>query len=110
LLAFALSGGDFASGADFDFFFIMTPLRDAFAGFFAGTDTVFVGVADTDSVAGTDGGGLTITFAATALNDSRCEHVMEGCNACKLNLTPENFSALHHLALCARVPPVPVVP
>jgi hypothetical protein len=65
--AFALSGGAFASGAGFDFFFTMTPLRDAFVGFFAGTDAVFGEVADADSAAGTAGGVLTITFAATAL-------------------------------------------
>jgi hypothetical protein len=56
----------------------MTPLRGAFAGFFAGTDAVFVGVTDTGSAAGTGGGDLTITFAATALNEERvhCKHVM----------------------------------
>jgi hypothetical protein len=92
----------------------MTPLMDTFAAFFAGTDAVFVGVADTGSVAGTGGGGLTITFAATALNENHAhrEHVMRGggCNACKISLTPGNSSALHRLALCAHVPPVPVVP
>jgi hypothetical protein len=67
-LAFVLSGGaDFTSGADLDFFFIMTPLRDAFVGFFAGAGTVFGAATDADSIAGTVGGGLTITFAATAL-------------------------------------------
>jgi hypothetical protein len=52
---------------DFDFFFIMTPLRDAFVGFFVGVGTVFGAATDADSIAGTVGGGLTITFAATAL-------------------------------------------
>jgi hypothetical protein len=67
-LAFVLSGGAaFTSGADFDFFFIMTPLRDAFVGFFAGPGTVFGAATDVDSIVGTVGGGLTITFAATAL-------------------------------------------
>jgi hypothetical protein len=78
LLAFVLSGG---AGADFDFFFTMTPLRDAFAGFFAGTGATLGGVADTGSAAGTAGGGdLTITFAATALSEERahCEHC-DGC-------------------------------
>ena len=58
----------------------MTPLRDGFAGFFAGAETAFVGVADTGSVGGTGGGDFTITFAATALNEvsphSHCEHVV----------------------------------
>jgi len=48
----------------------MTPLRDAFVGFFAGIDAaVFGAVADADSAAGAAGGVLTITFAATALYD-----------------------------------------
>ena len=46
----------------------MTPLRDAFVGFFAGAGTVFGAATDADSIAGTVGGGLTITFAATALH------------------------------------------
>ena len=45
----------------------MTPLRDAFVGFFAGAGTAFGAATDADSIAGTVGGGLTITFAATAL-------------------------------------------
>jgi hypothetical protein len=45
----------------------MTPLREAFVGFFAGTGAVFGVTTDVDSIAGTAGGGLTITFAATAL-------------------------------------------
>ncbi len=61
------SGGAFASGADFGFFFTMTPLRDAFVGFLAGTDAVFGADAEADSTAGAGGGVLTITFAATAL-------------------------------------------
>ena len=65
--AFALSGGAFTSGTDFDFFFIMTPLRDAFVGFFAGTGVGFGAATDVDSIAGTAGDVLTITFAATAL-------------------------------------------
>jgi hypothetical protein len=60
----------------------MTPLRDGFAGFFAGAEAAFVGVVDTGSVWGTGGGDLTITFAATALNEVRphsdCEHVRCG--------------------------------
>jgi hypothetical protein len=67
LAAFALSGGAFAAGAGFDFFFTMTPLRAAFVGFFAGTGALFGAAADADSTAGTGGGVLTITFAATAL-------------------------------------------
>ena len=67
LSAPAPSGGAFASGADFVFFFTMTPLRDAFVGFLAGTDAVFGADADADSTAGAGGGVLTITFAATAL-------------------------------------------
>jgi len=63
----APSGGAFASGAGFDFFFTMTPLRGAFVGFFAGADPVFVVAADAGSTAGAGGGVLTITFAATAL-------------------------------------------
>jgi len=67
-LAFVLFGGvAFTSGADFDFFFTMTPLRDAFVGFFAGAGAAFGAATDADSIAGTVGGGLTITFAATAL-------------------------------------------
>jgi hypothetical protein len=67
-LVFVLFGGAaFTSGADFDFFFIMTPLRDAFVGFFAGAGTVFGAATDAGSITGTVGGGLTITFAATAL-------------------------------------------
>jgi len=60
-------GAAFTSGTDFDFFFIMTPLRDAFVGFFAGVGTDFGAATDADSIAGVVGGGLTITFAATAL-------------------------------------------
>ncbi len=45
----------------------MTPLRDAFVGFFAGAGAVFGAVTDADSIAGTGGGDFTITFAATAL-------------------------------------------
>lgn len=62
-------GRAFTSGTDFDFFFTMTPLRDAFVGFFAGTGAVFGAATDrdVDSIAGTAGGVLTITFAATAL-------------------------------------------
>ena len=45
----------------------MTPLREAFVGFFAGTGADFGVATDVDSIAGTAGGGLTITFAATAL-------------------------------------------
>jgi hypothetical protein len=45
----------------------MTPLRDAFVGFFAGAGAAF-GATDADSIAGTGGGDLTITFAATALH------------------------------------------
>jgi hypothetical protein len=66
--AFALSVGAFASGADFDFFFTMTPLRDAFVGFFGGAGAVFGAATDVDSTAGTAGDVLTITFAATALH------------------------------------------
>lgn len=69
--AFALSGSAFTSGADFDLFFTMTPLRDAFVGFFAGAGAVFGAATDVDSMVGTVGGVLTITFAATAL---RREH------------------------------------
>jgi hypothetical protein len=93
LLAFALSGSAFASEADFDLFFTMTPLRDAFAGFFAGADAIFGGAADTGSATGTAGGGdLTITFAATALSEERahCEH----CNGCAMYIarpTRESF-------------------
>jgi hypothetical protein len=45
----------------------MTPLRDAFVGFFAGVGAVFGAATDVDSMVGTAGGVLTITFAATAL-------------------------------------------
>jgi hypothetical protein len=60
-------GAAFTSGTDFDFFFIITPLSDAFVGFFAGAGAVFGAATDADSIAGTVGGGLMITFAATAL-------------------------------------------
>jgi hypothetical protein len=60
-------GRAFTSGTDFDFFFIMTPLRDAFVGFFAGAGVAFGAATDVDSIAGTAGDVLTITFAATAL-------------------------------------------
>jgi len=46
----------------------MTPLRDAFVGFFVGAGAVFGAEADADSTAGVGGGDLTITFAATALH------------------------------------------
>jgi hypothetical protein len=92
----------------------MTPLRDGFAGFFAGTEAAFVGVADTGSVGGTGGGDLTTTFAATALNEvsphSHCEYVVGMCDASKVRLTLESFSALRRLVPCVRVPPIPVAP
>ena len=66
-LSFVLSRGAFASGADFGFFFTMTPLRDAFGGFLEGAGAGFGAVVGTDSAAGTGGGDFTVTFAATAL-------------------------------------------
>jgi hypothetical protein len=74
------SGGAFASGADFVFFFTMTPLRDAFVGFLAGTDAVFGADAEVDSTAGAGGGVLTITFAATALYYRGHAHGKRMCN------------------------------
>ena len=76
LSVLAPSKGAFASGAGFDFFFTMTPLRGAFVSFFTGADAVFLVVADAGSTAGAGGGVLTITFAATALyqRDTHCEY------------------------------------
>ena len=66
-----LSGGAFASGAIFGFFFTMTPLRAAFVGFLEGADVDFGGAAGTVSGAATGGGDFTVTLAATALYRAR---------------------------------------
>jgi len=83
-LVVAPSGRAFASEADFDFFFTMTPLRGAFVGFFAGADPVFVVAANAGSTAGAGGGVLTITFAATALyqGHTHCEYEIRAQRIC----------------------------
>jgi hypothetical protein len=68
--------------------------------------------ADAGSTAGTGGGVLTITFAATALREryTHCERIRTVQRACFGRLTRESSLAPHHLVPCDRVPPVPDAP